>query len=101
MPPQPSEPDAADLDLPRVLRALADPVRLDIVRYAHAHPGAPCSTILADVPKSTASHHWRVLREAGLLHQEPAGRQKLNHLRKAEVDTAYPGLLDAVLAGRE
>lgn len=98
MPPQDRHPDPADAGLPRVLAALADPVRLAIVRYAHAHPGSPCATILADVPKSTASHHWKVLREAGLLRQEPAGRQKLNHLRKAEVDAAFPGLLDAVLA---
>lgn len=97
MPTQPPEP--APPDLPRVLSALADPVRLEIVRYAHAHPGSACSTILADVPRSTASHHWKVLREAGLLRQEPAGRQKLNFLRKAEVDAAHPGLLDAVLRG--
>ena len=90
-------PDPADVELPAVLFALADPVRLAIVRYAHAHPGSPCSTILSDVPKSTASHHWKVLREAGLLRQDPAGRQKLNFLRKEEVDAAHPGLLDAVL----
>ena len=97
MPTQAPPPDPVDPGLPRVLSALADPVRLEIVRYAHAYPGSPCSTILAGVPKSTASHHWKVLREAGLLRQEPAGRQKLNFLRKAEVDAAFPGLLDAVL----
>jgi len=49
------------------------------------------------VPKSTFSHHLKTLREAGLIRNEPSGRQRIVILRKAEIDERFPGLLDAVL----
>ncbi len=50
------------------------------------------------MPKSTFSHHLKTLREAGLIRNEPAGRQRTVTLRRDEVDDRFPGLLDAVLA---
>ena len=49
------------------------------------------------MPKSTFSHHLNTLREAGLVRNEPAGRQRTITLRRAELDERFPGLLDAVL----
>jgi DNA-binding transcriptional ArsR family regulator len=92
-----THPDLADIDLPTVLYALADPVRLAIVRLAARSPELPCNRFFEAVPKSTMSHHWRVLRDAGLIRQTGSGTAKLNALRRAEVDARFPGLLAAVI----
>lgn len=83
--------------MPEVLHALADPVRLEIVRLAAAHPRLPCNRFFDEIPKSTMSHHWRVLREAGVIRQEGHGAARLNSLRREELDHRFPGLLEAIL----
>ncbi|MFA6046096.1 MAG: helix-turn-helix domain-containing protein [Phycisphaerales bacterium] len=80
-----------------VLKALADPVRLRIVRVVRERGEVPCHEHFRDIPKSTLSHHWRVLRLAGLVHQRGDGVRRLNSLRAPDVDARFPGLLDAVL----
>ena len=91
-------PSLDDVPIEAVLTALADPVRLSIVRMADAQDCLPCSAFIAAIPRSTMSHHWRVLREAGVIRQEPNGTQQLNSVRRAELEARFPGLLDAVLA---
>lgn len=93
-------PDLADIELTTVLFALSDPARLELVRQiATQGPQtvAQCQSVDPDVPKSTFSHHLKTLREAGLIRNEPAGRQRTVTLRRDEVDTRFPGLLDSVL----
>ncbi|GGQ85667.1 ArsR/SmtB family transcription factor [Couchioplanes azureus] len=90
-------PARGDLRLPDVLEALAHPVRLRIVRRLADGEELTCGTTLPDVGKSTASHHWRVLREGGVLFQRREGRTVLMSLRRADLDARFPGLLDAVL----
>lgn len=90
-------PAAADLDLSRVLHALSDPVRLEIVRELAAEPDRACGSFAAPVSKSTLSHHFRVLREAGVTLTRPVGNQRLVSLRRADLDARFPGLLAAVL----
>lgn len=93
-------PDLADVELTSVLFALSDPARLDLVRLlAGEGPQtvAQCQIAGPDVPKSTFSHHLKTLREAGLIRNEPSGRQRTISLRRAEVDHRFPGLLDSVL----
>lgn len=51
-----------------------------------------------DVPKSTLSNHFNILRAAGLIQTRPVGRENLSTLRREEFDSRFPGLLDAVLA---
>src|SRR2546423_604146 len=92
-------PSAEDLDLTAVMSALADPVRLGIVAALDGHDGdIACGTFGLPVSKSTASWHFRVLREAGVLRQYDEGTRRLNRLRRAELDARFPGLLDLVLA---
>ena len=92
-------PSRSELDLPTVLHALSDPQRLRIVRQlAERGDACPCGSFGLDVTKSTLTHHFRVLREAGLVRQEVAGTAKLNSLRREDLDARFPGLLDAVLA---
>jgi len=93
-------PDLADVALPEVLFALSDPTRLDLVRKLAARGPltvTECQAADPTVPKSTYSHHLKTLREAGLVRNEPSGRQRTITLRSDEVEHRFPGLLDAVL----
>jgi DNA-binding transcriptional ArsR family regulator len=90
-------PDLKDVSLEDVMRALSDPVRLSIVRLAAQSPALPCNRFFEEIPKSTMSHHWRVLREAGIIRQEGNGTSRLNSLRRKELQERFPGLLKLVL----
>ena len=93
-------PEIEDVRLTEVLFALSDPARLEIVRELSdgALSMAECGLINPALPKSTRSHLFKVLREAGVVRNEPDGRGRRVTLRKDELDQAFPGLLDAVLA---
>ncbi|NUS17477.1 MAG: helix-turn-helix transcriptional regulator [Streptomyces sp.] len=95
----PAHPDVRDVGLQQVLDALVDPVRRSIVtQLAGATGEIACGGFDLPVSKSTATHHFHVLREAGLIRQRYAGTSRMNALRRAEVDAVFPGLLDAVVA---
>src|SRR3954464_14354915 len=93
----PNQPAAEELELATVLHALSDPVRLRIVRDLADSGACNCGAFAVPVAKSTLSHHLRVLREAGLTLTEPSGTQRVVSLRRGDVDSRFPGLLDAVL----
>ena len=82
-------PDLQDLELTQVLFALSDPARLEIVRQLAAGP-------LTTMSGPTISHHLKTLREAGLIRNEPQGRERLVSLRRDELEARFPGLLGAV-----
>ncbi|GAA0475250.1 helix-turn-helix transcriptional regulator [Streptomyces olivaceiscleroticus] len=89
---------AEDIALQGVLEALVDPVRRSIVRQlADAERDIACGTFDINVTRSTSAHHFKVLRRAGIIWQHYVGTVKLNSLRRADLDRAYPGLLDAVI----
>lgn len=90
-------PAAEDLTLERLFHALSDPVRLDIVRTLASVEEASCSELDGGRPKSSMSHHFRVLREAGLVHTRHAGTMHINTLRRADLDARWPGLLASIL----
>lgn len=94
-------PPTSDLDLTDVLAALADPVRLRAVGELAARgeqSSGECSASCAgETAKSTMSHHFRVLREAGLTRTRLDGAHRYVTLRRADLDARFPGLLDAVL----
>lgn len=93
------EPALADIRLESVLQALGDPVRLQIVRELHrcGEPTA-CGAFGLPVGKSTASHHFKVLRETGVIRQRVEGRERLTELRADDLEKRFPGLLSSVLA---
>jgi len=91
-------PPAEALDLPAVLHALSDPVRLTIVRELADRAPCNCGSFQVPVAKSTLSHHLRVLRDAGVTFTEPVGTARVVSLRRDDLDARFPGLLDAVLA---
>ncbi|MGW5847579.1 ArsR/SmtB family transcription factor [Streptomyces sp. NPDC055254] len=93
-----THPEPGAIRLEHVLDALSDPVRLSIVRdLAATDAELACSHFALPVTKSTSTHHFRVLRESGVVRQAYRGTTKLNALRRAELEDLFPGLLDAVL----
>jgi DNA-binding transcriptional ArsR family regulator len=92
-------PDRDDLQMADVLHALSDPQRLAVVRCLAEDPTPRrCGSFDLDITKSTLTHHFRVLREAGVIDQREEGTARLNSLRRTDIDARFPGLLDAVLA---
>jgi DNA-binding transcriptional ArsR family regulator len=95
------EPQLEDVPVEVVLQALGDPVRLQIVRTLAVEQERTCGTFELGVSKATRSHHFRVLREAGITHTRAEGTHRHVSLRRDDVDARFPGLLGAVLAAAE
>ncbi|MFF0200281.1 ArsR/SmtB family transcription factor [Streptomyces sp. NPDC005017] len=93
-------PASEEIRLEGVLHALADPMRLQIVSELAAAGGVEltCSQFAVPVTKSTTTHHFRVLREAGVIRQVYRGTAKMNGLRVDDLNDRFPGLLDALIA---
>jgi DNA-binding transcriptional ArsR family regulator len=86
-----------ELDLAAVLHALSDPVRLEIVAGLASGDERTCGSFDVAVTKSTCTHHFRVLREAGLIRQRQQGTMRLNSLRRDDLEARFPGLLGTIL----
>jgi DNA-binding transcriptional ArsR family regulator len=94
-------PATEDITLAGVLGALSDPLRLQILSKLlkrrdgclSCSQAAPC----AAMAKSTLSHHFRVLRDAGLIRTTKRGVENLNSVRWADVNGRFPGLLKTVM----
>jgi DNA-binding transcriptional ArsR family regulator len=92
-------PELSQVSLQQVLEALVDPVRRGVVsQLAAAGADMSCGTFDSPVSLSTLTHHFSVLREAGVIRQYYVGTTKMNTLRAEELDERFPGLLPAVLA---
>ena len=92
-----SHPSRAELELGAVLHALSDPLRLKIVAELASCESSTCGSIKLPVTKSTCTHHFKVLREAGVIYQRQRGTSRLNSLRRDDLEARFPGLLDTVL----
>ncbi|WP_030674271.1 ArsR/SmtB family transcription factor [Streptomyces sp. NRRL B-1347] len=96
-----SQPAAEAIRMVEVLRALGDPVRLEIIQRLAVTGEESCNAIGEDldVHQTTLSHHYRVLREAGITWTTVQGRTRLVRLRHDDLNALFPGLLDSVLNG--
>jgi DNA-binding transcriptional ArsR family regulator len=92
-----SHPARHEIELAAVLHALSDPMRLRIVAGLAAEDKRTCKSFDLPVTKSTCTHHFRVLREAGVIRQQLEGTTKLNSLRRDDLEVCFPGLLESVL----
>jgi DNA-binding transcriptional ArsR family regulator len=94
-----AHPDRSAIQIESVLHALADPIRLRIVRELArvGDEGIACGTVELPVTKSTRTHHFRILREAGVVYMRPLGTSRISTLRRDDLDALYPGLLDSIL----
>jgi DNA-binding transcriptional ArsR family regulator len=93
-------PATEDISLAGVLGALADPMRLRIVSNMlkkndcmSCSEAAPCP----NMAKSTLSHHFRILREAGIIRTGKEGVENRNFLRIDDINVRFPGLLKQIL----
>jgi DNA-binding transcriptional ArsR family regulator len=91
-------PTADQLQLSEVLHALSDPVRLRMVaELAKVPEERSCGSFELPVTKSTCTHHFKVLREAGVIQQRQQGTSRMNTLRRDDLDARFPGLLATIL----
>jgi DNA-binding transcriptional ArsR family regulator len=86
-----------EIELSGVLYALADPIRLRIVRVLSDGQEHVQADFPADVAQSTLSHHMKRLRQAGVAWSRPEGTRCFVTLRP-ELEQRLPGLLASVLA---
>lgn len=96
-----THPESEDITLPGVLSALSDPTRLEMLRRLADGAEHDSLTLADGIPRSTLTYHTRILREAGVTRTRSQGRSCLICLRREDLDTRFPGVLDAVLAGAE
>ena len=94
-----TEPAIETVPIDVVLAALADPIRLTLVRALDAAADWTCgSDVLkstgATISRSTLSHHLKVLREAGLIHTRVDGIRRLVTVRRADLQRRFPSLLE-------
>lgn len=91
-------PAASDIELDRVLSALSDPIRRDILQRIATDGPQFCGDLdlKYDVAKSTMSYHFKVLRESGLMHTEAIGKHRRITRRDSVIEGLFPGLLPSV-----
>ncbi len=95
------EPAVDDLRLEAVLGVLSDPLRLAIVRKLLLERESfdhTCGWFGLDRPKSSLTHHFKALREAGVIRQRQYGLERRSHVRTADLDARFPGLVNLVVA---
>lgn len=98
---QEGHPKEDEIVLGTVLSALADPLRRRVIMELAQSPAGTertCASFGLPVSKATLTHHFRVLREAGLIRQIDRGNSRAAALRREEIDKRLPGLLDLVVA---
>ncbi|WP_328869232.1 helix-turn-helix domain-containing protein [Streptomyces sp. NBC_00287] len=93
--------DPDDVSVQTALSAVADPVRMQLIRElaGSADWSRSCGSFDVPVGKAALSHHFSVLRGAGLVEQRDEGPKRVNRLRREEFEERFPGLLDLVLRG--
>ncbi|HEY2451838.1 MAG TPA: helix-turn-helix transcriptional regulator [Scandinavium sp.] len=92
-----NHPEREHIRLENVLFALGNALRLEIVKTLADGCELSCGALRQDVAKSTMTHHWRVLRDSGVIWQRPQGRENMISLRREDLDARFPGLLDTLL----
>jgi len=93
------EPPREELRLEAVMAALSDPLRMGIVQTLLLRSEAfdhPCGWFGLQRPKSSLTHHFRALREAGLIRQRQYGLERRSHVRIEDLEDRFPGLLALV-----
>jgi DNA-binding transcriptional ArsR family regulator len=90
------------ITLVAVMQALSDPCRIAIVKELIRANGRPlaCNEVDLDISKATRSHHFEVLRSAGIIRTEVEGTKCMTSIRKAELNKHFPGLLKLIASGK-
>lgn len=96
-----SHPEREAITLSGVLYALSDPVRLKIAVDLARRQEKTCGSFDIGLTKSTMTHHFKTLRDAGVIHVRIDGTQRIISLRTGDLNARFPGLLKAILSGAE
>ncbi|HEC74809.1 MAG TPA: ArsR family transcriptional regulator, partial [Methylophaga aminisulfidivorans] len=92
------QPTIEQVELTDIMYALADPTRMEIVTLlANAGRQLTCSEIDLNRPKSTMSHHFKILRSAGMVETIVNGTEHMNSIRMEEIEQKFPGVLSSIL----
>ncbi len=83
-----------------LLKAMSDPVRLRLLAVMRDGEFHSCRAQIQELGlhKSTLSHHFKVMRQAGLTSTRIVGRRRETRLRKDDLDRRFPGLIDSLVA---
>lgn len=92
-------PEVEEISIPRVLFALSEPLRLNMVQRLFRQGETDSIELGPDLPRSTLTHHTGLLRESGIVFVRSEGRKCMIKLRTADLEERFPGLLDTVMAG--
>jgi DNA-binding transcriptional ArsR family regulator len=92
-------PEVDSLDLATIMRALGDPVRIEMVRQVDAEGEILCTDLYErlGLPGSTGSYHLRQLREAGVTRSSAVGTSRIVTVRREDLESRFPGLVDVIL----
>lgn len=90
-------PTVDQLNLSTILNALGDPIRLEIIKHLAQNCETTCACCNIDMQKSALSHHFKVLRESGLINVRIEGKQRFLSIRYDHIKERFPGLLDAII----
>lgn len=95
-------PDVASLDLATIMRTLGDPLRLEMARLLGEEGELLCGELYErlGLPASTGSYHTKLLRQAGVTRARAAGTQRLISLRRDDLESRFPGLVELITAPR-
>ncbi|MDC9598226.1 helix-turn-helix domain-containing protein [Xenorhabdus sp. XENO-2] len=93
----PNHPARDAIRLENIFVALGNPIRLAALNIIAQGGEFLCCDILSEIPKSTMTHHFRILRDSGLVWQQRVGREYRLSLRREDLEERFPGLLEAVL----
>lgn len=85
--------------MPKVLFALSEPLRLNMVRALAEHGEVDSIELGPDLPRSTLTHHTSLLRESGVVFVRAQGRKCMIRLRRDDLEARFPGLIQTVLNG--
>jgi len=93
-----THPELKDISLATVMQALSDPCRIAIVHELLQADGRAlaCNEVPLDISKATRSHHFEVLRDAGIIATRVAGTKCMTSLRTTELNKQFPGLLKLI-----
>lgn len=95
------QPVRDEFSLPKVLHALSDPVRMEIVLKIARAGQVACGAFDIPMPKSTLSHHFKVLRESGVVASRREGNVLINSIRFDDLEARFPGVIGAIIAAAD
>lgn len=91
------QPLREEISLPKVLHALSDPIRIEIVIKIAKAGQVACGAFNIPMPKSSLSHHFKVLREAGVIASRREGNELMNSLRLDDLEARFPGVIQSII----